>query len=91
MRLCSYARKCRSGKIRILAYFTQRVTIFSIAAVECFTGTSTFLNSIQDGGEGGGGQKASPYQFLPCHFYKRRNYGAKLSDFFSFNSFATLV
>ena len=55
MRLCSYARKCRSGKIRILAYFTQCVTIFSIAAVECFTGTSTFLNSIQDGGEGGGG------------------------------------
>ena len=33
------------------------------------------INPIQDGKEGGGEQKATPppYQFFPCHFYKRRN------------------
>ena len=29
-----------------------------------------YVNPIQDGG---GGQKAPPYQFFPCNFYKRRN------------------
>ena len=30
------------------------------------------LNPIQDGGEGGEGNKKAPlYQFFPCNFYKR--------------------